>query len=101
MQPARVVAMAVGDNGKIELPQVDTLGLDIVRKDLPPSEANLADFSLLRLLPRKDRLRRGKGQGHHVSFGVINVISSASRALLLLPRFRTYCYVASLGDQIG
>src|ERR1700722_13652187 len=34
IQPARVVAMALGDNSKIELPQVDTLGLDIVRKDL-------------------------------------------------------------------
>src|ERR1700722_11459190 len=34
IQPARVVAMAMGDNGKIELPQVDALGLDIVREDL-------------------------------------------------------------------
>src|SRR6478672_8158382 len=51
----------------------------------PPSEANLADFSLLRLLPRKDRLRRGKGQGH--LFGVINIVSSANRALPLIRRF--------------
>ena len=68
---------------------------------VPPSEANLADFSLLRLLPRKDRVRRRKGQGHHVLFGVINVVSSASRALPLLPQFRTYRCVALLGDQIG
>ena len=30
-------------------------------------------------------MRRRKGQGHHVLFGVINVVSSASRALPLLP----------------
>jgi hypothetical protein len=36
-----------------------------------------------------------------VGFGFINVVSSASRALPLLPRFRTYRCVAPLGDQIG
>jgi hypothetical protein len=30
---------------------------------------------------------------------VINVVSSANGAVPLLPRFRTYCCVASLGDQ--
>ena len=64
------------------------------RSDEPPRsswegapQANQADFSLLRLLPRKDRLRTGKVQGHHVLFGVINVVSSASRALPLLSPF--------------
>ena len=32
---------------------------------------------------------------------VINVISRARRALPLLPRFRTYCCVAPLGDQLA
>ena len=30
---------------------------------------------------------------------VMNVVSSASRSLPLLPQFRTYCCVAPLGDQ--
>ena len=34
VQSARVVAMAMRYNGKIELPQVDTLGFDIVRENL-------------------------------------------------------------------
>jgi hypothetical protein len=39
--------------------------------------------------PQRSRLR------------VINVVSIASHALPLLPRFRTYRCVAPLGDQIG
>jgi hypothetical protein len=34
-------------------------------------------------------------------FRVINLVSSAGRALPLLAQFRTYRCVASLGDQIG
>src|ERR1700741_5187888 len=34
IEPARVVAMAMGDDGEVELRQVDTLGFDIVREDV-------------------------------------------------------------------
>src|SRR5262249_19524127 len=34
IQAAGVIAVAVGDNGEVELRQVDTLGRNIVRKDL-------------------------------------------------------------------
>jgi hypothetical protein len=45
--------------------------------------------------------RNASIDGGEVTSRVINVISSANGALPLLRRFRTYCCVASLGDQIG
>ena len=39
--------------------------------------------------------------GGEMTLRVINVISRARRALPLLPRFRTYCCVAPLGDQLA
>ena len=88
--------------------QCDYRPASLRRSDEPPRsswegapQANQADFSLLRLLPRKDRLRRGKGQGHHVLFGVSSLFQVQAALFRFSPRFRTYRCVAPLGDQMG
>ena len=68
IQPARVVAVAMGDNGKIELPQVDTLGFDIVREDL----GIVARVEQIRLPPYSTRAANPQ------SFVIVEVLPKAS-----------------------
>jgi hypothetical protein len=49
--------------------------------------------------PSRQILRSLENYRMRSDMGLINVISSASRALPLLPRFLTYRRVAPLGDQ--
>src|SRR5262249_38713541 len=65
--PARMVAVAMGDNCEIQLPQVDALGLDIVRENLRVV-AGIKQDPLAAILDKRGkspilRHRRGLAEG--------------------------------------